>query len=153
MTTVSRHDHADGPTPPAPPAGRWRLPSGRPAAAHARHAIHTTLKRWGLGPAADALTHQVAALIQELCARTAARDPGPIDLRLELRAADRLLLGEIQSTTPGRPGPGDQTPTGQSGRGIIALTYGHRPARNGTTTWYTHAFTWWQPDTITTDRR
>jgi hypothetical protein len=153
VTTVSRHDHADEATPSAPPASRWQLPSGRPAAAHARRAIHTTLKRWGLGPAADALTHQVAALIQELPARNAARGPDPIDLRLELRAADRLLLGEIQSTTSDRPGSGDQTSNGHSGRGIIALTYGRRPARDGTTTWYTHAFTWWQPDTITTDRR
>jgi hypothetical protein len=146
------HDHADGTAPPALRTGRWQLPGGRSADAHARRTIRTALRRWGLGPAADALAHQVAALIQDPSTRFAVRGLGPIDLRLELHPADRLLLGEIQGTSPGRPGPHDRTPTGTGARSIIALTYGCRPARNGTATWYTHAFTWCQPNAITTNR-
>lgn len=146
MSNVSPHD----PAPPTPQTGRWQLPSGRSAAAHARRTIHAALQRWGLGPAAEALTNQVTALIQELSARPATRKRGPIDLRLELRAADRLLLGEIHDTTHDETGPDDRHP--EPRRGIIALTYGRRLARNGTATWYTHAFTWYQPDANTTDR-
>ncbi|XVQ11596.1 hypothetical protein ACQP1W_03160 [Spirillospora sp. CA-255316] len=147
------HHHADGAAPPC--IGRWHLPSGRAATAHARRAIHTALRRWGLGPAADALAHQVVSLIQELPGHSAARSPGPIDLRLELRPADRLLLGEIQAAAPDRLGRDDPTPGGRPDepcRSIIALTYGHRPARNGTATWYTHAFTWYRPDANSTER-
>ncbi|KAB2340620.1 hypothetical protein [Actinomadura rudentiformis] len=145
-------DDADGAASLVPRTGRWQLPSERSAAAHARRTIHAALQRWGLGPAADTLTSQLASLIQDLSTRSAVRVPALIDLRLELRAADRLLLGEVQASTPDRPGPADQTSAGKGGRGIIALTYGRRLARNGTATWYTHAFTWWQPNTITTDR-
>ncbi|GAA2428172.1 hypothetical protein GCM10010191_46460 [Actinomadura vinacea] len=154
MTTVPYH-HAAGAAPPALRTGRWRLPGGRSATAHTRRAIHTALRRWGLGPAADALAHQVVSLIQESPTRSAAHSHGPIDLRLELRPADRLLLGEIQAATPDRLVPDDPTPAGrpEPRRSIIALTYGHRPARNGTATWYTHAFTWYQSDANSTDRR
>ncbi|MFG2002140.1 hypothetical protein ACGFNU_23610 [Spirillospora sp. NPDC048911] len=143
MTIERPRDHgADTPETVAPRAapciGRWQLPDGRSTAAHARRTIHAALRRWGLGPAADTLTNQMASLLQDLTTRVPTR--GPLELRLELRAADRLLLGEIQSTAPD-----ERFPTGNRGRSIIALTYGHRPARNGTVTWYTHAFTWSLP--------
>ncbi|MGK5558324.1 hypothetical protein ACSNOI_42665, partial [Actinomadura kijaniata] len=67
-------------------------------------------------------------------------------------AADRLLLGELHKATPDRTGSGDRIPAGEGERTVIALTYGHRPARNGTATWYTHAFTWTRPDRVATDR-
>ncbi|MFI0446993.1 hypothetical protein [Actinomadura sp. 6N118] len=153
MSTVSPHD-ADEAASPTPHTGRWRLPSGRSATAHVRRTIHAALQRWGLGSAADTLTNQMTALIQELSTRFAASGSGPLDLRLELRTADRLLLGEIHDTTRDRSEPDDRTLARhpEPRRGIIALTYGRRPARNGTATWYTHTFTWFQPDELTTDR-
>ncbi|MFB4320486.1 hypothetical protein [Actinomadura sp. 21ATH] len=153
MTAVSSHDHADGAAPAALRTGRWRLPppAGARRAAHARRTVHAALRRWGLGPAADTLAQRVVALVQEMTARPAARRYGPIDLHLELRPTDRLLLAEIRGAAPALPESADRPPAIGDGRSIIALTYGHRPARNGIATWYTHAFTWQRPGADTAD--
>ncbi|WP_157610473.1 hypothetical protein [Spirillospora albida] len=147
MTTVPL-DGADGAAPAAPRVARWQLPRGRPAAAHARRTIQAALRRWGLGPVADALAQQMAALAQDLSTRGA----GPVSLRLELRPAARLLLGEIQDGTADRPGPDDRCTDGDIGRRIIALTYGARRTCDGNATWYTHTFTWCRPRTSAPDR-
>ncbi|MFI0409456.1 hypothetical protein [Actinomadura sp. 3N508] len=144
--------------------GRWRLrtarrmlPGGRVAAAapdrKVRRAFRRALRRWGLGSAADELADQLTALLQDVLARSPMRGRGAFDLRLELRASARMLLGEIHPL-PARPGAGkagDPAEGGAGGRGIIVLTYGRRPDRGGTHTRYVHRFTWWRTDSVTTD--
>ncbi|MEU9016956.1 hypothetical protein [Actinomadura sp. NPDC048394] len=127
--------------------GRWRLPAGR-AAAQVRRTVRDALRAWGLGSAAGDLSDQLTALVQDLLTRAAAR--GPVDLRLELHASARLLLGEIRaaaSAPPGTPSGTADRPSGHaSGHGIIALTYGRRPSRKRVR--YIHSFAWWQQDPV-----
>lgn len=151
MTSIPR-DPADGLRPPAAHTARWRLPGARRAASRARRAIRTALRRWGLGAAADPLARQAASLIQKLAARPVDRAPGPIELFLELRPADRLLLIQVQRTTPERPEADDGTLAEENGRHIIAVTYGHRHAQDGLSTWYTHTLVWHRSDDPATDR-
>ncbi|TDB99277.1 hypothetical protein [Actinomadura sp. 7K534] len=141
MTAFTQHDADDDPGTGLRVA-RCRLPGGRAAAGQVRRTVHGALHGWGLGPVAGDLTDHLTALVQEFLARTASRARGPIDLRLELRASARLLLGEIHNAAP-EPVP--EAP----GRGIVALTYGRRPARDGTR--YIHSFTWWHQDAATAD--
>ncbi|MGI5171683.1 hypothetical protein ACQEU3_45790 [Spirillospora sp. CA-253888] len=159
MTTKPTPDTSGAPR-PAVRTGQWKLPHRQTASAHARHAIHTALHRWGLGPAAGELTARLTALIQELLTRATVRDQdrdratinNPIDLRLELHPADHLLLSEIHDTTPDPLAPSGRPPAkGETPLGIVALTYGHRPGPNGDTVRYTHAFTWHR-DELTTDQ-
>ncbi|WUH99829.1 hypothetical protein OHR68_41140 [Spirillospora sp. NBC_00431] len=142
-------NHADAPR-PALRTGRWQLPGGRATSRKARRAFRRALRRWGLGSAADDLADQLATLVQDVLARSPMRGRGAFDLRLELRASARMLLGEIHPL-PGRPGAGDQADGGAGGRGIIVLTYGRRPDRGGAGTRYVHRFTWWRTDTATRD--
>ncbi|TDC70959.1 hypothetical protein E1200_03655 [Actinomadura sp. GC306] len=141
MTAFTQHNVDDDPG-PGPRIARCRLPGGRAATGQIRRTVHGALRGWGLGPLAGDLTDQLTALVQELLARTASRPRGPIDLRLELRASARLLLGEIHHAAPD---PAPESP----GRGIVALTYGRRPARDGVR--YVHSFTWWHQDALTAD--
>lgn len=150
MTALPR-DPVDSPPPLAVHTGRWQLHSAQRAASRARRAIRAALEQWELGAAADPLARQAASLIQKLAARPADRDPGPIDLRLELRPAHRLLLIQIRRATPERPEPGDRGEQ-HSGRHTIALVYGHRTGHGRTGTWYTHTFAWHWPDRPATDR-
>ncbi|HEX2314624.1 MAG TPA: hypothetical protein VHJ17_12865 [Thermomonospora sp.] len=138
--------------PPGVRVGRWQFPGGRAAVAHARRTVHRALRGWGLGPAAGDLADHLAPLVQRLAARTGGRGRGHVHLRLELRPTDRLVLGEVHADVPDAPEPEGPASADERDRGIIALTYGRRPARDGTATWYTHAFTWWQPGTVPADR-
>ncbi|MFB4299690.1 hypothetical protein [Actinomadura sp. NTSP31] len=126
--------------------GRWRLPAGRAAAGQVRGTVRDALRAWGLGSAAGDLSDQLTALVQDHLTRAAAR--GPIDLRLELRASARLLLGEIRAAATAPPGAqsgaAGRPPGHADGRGIIALTYGRRPSRERVR--YIHSFAWWQRD-------
>ncbi|XRQ06604.1 hypothetical protein ACN3XK_60395 [Actinomadura welshii] len=142
MIGFTQHNMEDDPGPGLRVA-RCRLPGGRTATGQFRRTVHGALRGWGLGPVAGDLTDHLTTLVQEFLARTAARTRGPIDLRLELRESARLLLGEIRNAAPE---PAQEAP----GRGIVALTYGRRPARNGVR--YIHSFTWWHQDAITTAR-
>ncbi|MFI0372184.1 hypothetical protein ACH35V_30345 [Actinomadura sp. 1N219] len=148
MSTSTR-DSAETPR-PALRTGRWQLPTGRATGRRARRAYRRALRRWGLGSAADELADQLTALVQDVLARSPMRGRGAIDLRLELRASARMLLGEIHPL-PARPGAGDQAEGGAGGRGIIVITYGRRPGRRGAGARYVHRFTWWRTDSITTD--
>lgn len=130
MTTVTTHR-----------IRHWQLPSGRAAISQARRAIHNALQEWGLSHTAGQVVEHVTPLIRQLNATSR----GPLNLRLELRQSARLLLGEIRRTTPAPPEPDGHSPSGHSDPSIIAVTYGQRPTRDGTT-WYTHAFTWSQPE-------
>lgn len=122
--------------------GRWQWPGGNPVAEPVRDAIRDALRRWGLGPVAGELTDRLTTLVQELLAHSGRRGRGSIDMRLELRASARLLLGEVHHT-PFSAGGAVDRPTG-GGRGIIAVTYGRRPAREGTG--YVRSFAWWRPE-------
>lgn len=119
--------------------GRWRLPAGRAAAGQVRRTVRDALRAWGLGSAAADLSDQLTALVQDLLARAAAE--GPVDLRLELRASARLLVGEIRAAASGAA---DRPSDHADGRGIIALTYGRRRSRRRVR--YIHSFAWWQRD-------
>lgn len=143
MTPSALHPAEDDPG-PVLRIGRWQLPAGRAATAQARRTVHGALRRWGLGPAAGDLTDHMTAVVQEFLARTATRAREPIHLRLELRASARLLLGEIYNAFPTPLESAHRALDRGPGRGIVALTYGRRPARDGR--WYIHSFTWWQPD-------
>src|SRR5690606_39140948 len=111
-----------------------------PISRQVRRRVHGALRGWGLGPVAADLTDHLATLVHEFRTRTATtRVRCPIDLRLELRASARLLLGEIRNAAP----PSDlglRAPL----HGLVALTYGRRPMRNGVR--YIHSFAWWQPE-------
>ena len=95
------------------------------------------------------LTDHLTTLVQEFLTRTASRARGPIDLRLELRESARLLLGEIRNASAVPSEFGQRA----LGHGIVALTYGRRPLRDGSR--YIHSFAWWQParPPPTADRR
>ncbi|GGV43770.1 hypothetical protein GCM10010182_80460 [Actinomadura cremea] len=144
-------DSADGSLPPVVHAGRWHLPGARWAAARARRVICTALRQWELGAAADTLAWQAASLIRKLAPRLVGHAPGQIELRLELRPADRLLLIQLQRTTPERPEADNGTLAEEDGRHIIAIVYGHRRAHNGPGIWYTRTFVWHRPDSPATD--
>ncbi|TMQ93289.1 hypothetical protein ETD83_25765 [Actinomadura soli] len=162
--STSTNDHAEASAEAGPPAlriGRWRLRTGRrrlpggraaavPSGRKVRRAFRRTLRRWGLGSAADELADHLTALVQDVLARSPMRGRGAIDLRLELRASARMLLGEIHPL-PARPGARDPAGGGTGGRGIIVLTYGRRPGRGGAAIRYVHRFTWWRTDSIITD--
>ncbi|XRQ09819.1 hypothetical protein ACN3XK_02625 [Actinomadura welshii] len=137
MTTSAQHDAEDGRWTDVR-IGRLQVPGGLSATKQIRRTARGVLRRWGLGPAAGELTDQLTALVQEFIARPAVRGRGPIQLRLELRASARLLLGEIHHLSPS-----------PAGRGVVALTYGRR-SRDGIR--YIHSFMWWQPDATPTDR-
>ncbi|MFI0480226.1 hypothetical protein [Actinomadura sp. 9N215] len=146
---TSSLDHAGAPR-PALRTGRWQLPGGRATGRKSRRAIRRALRRWGLGAAADDLADQLTALVQDVLARSPMRGRGTIDLRLELRASARMLLGEIHPL-PARTGTGGTADGGAGGRGIIVLTYGRRPDRGGAGVRYVHRFTWWRTDGVATD--
>lgn len=131
MTTVTTH-----------PSRHWQLPNSRAAISQARRAIHSALQEWGLSHTAGEVADHVAPLIRQLNATSR----GPLDLRLELRRSAQLLLGEIRRIGLTPPEPGSRSPGDNGDRGIVAVTYGRRPARDGTTTWYTHAFIWQRPE-------
>lgn len=141
---------AGGPEPPMVHTGLWRLPAGRRAVTRIRRAVRTTLRRWGLGPAAEPLARQVASLTKELTPQPD-RTHGPIDLHLELRPAHRLLLVQLHNPRPDCPDPDGQASTDANGHHIIAITYGHRTTRYGPSTVYTHTFTWRLPTDHPTD--
>ncbi|WP_067792625.1 hypothetical protein [Actinomadura formosensis] len=138
MAAPAEND-ADAAAYPGLRTGRWRLPAGQ-----VRRAVHDALRTWGLGPAAGDLSDQLTALVQDLLTRAAAR--GPVDLRLELRASARLLLGEIRDAAPAPSGAAGRPSDHADGHGIIALTYGRRPSRKRVR--YIHSFAWWQQDAI-----
>lgn len=121
--------------------GRWQWPGGSLASEPVRDTIRDALRRWGLGPVAGELTDRLTTLVQELLAHSGRRGRGSIDMRLELRAPARLLLGEVHHTPLPAGGARDR-PAG--GRGIIAVTYGRRPAREGTE--YVRSFSWWRSE-------
>src|SRR5690606_40275331 len=74
-----------------------------PISRQVRRRVHGALRGWGLGPVAADLTDHLATLVHEFRTRTATtRVRCPIDLRLELRASARLLLGEIRNAEIGR---------------------------------------------------
>ncbi|MBT2211703.1 hypothetical protein [Actinomadura sp. NEAU-AAG7] len=148
--TPSTPDRAEADPGAALHTGRWRLPSGRAMTKHTRQAIHHTLQSWGVGSAAGDLTDHLTALVHDVLARANVRGWGPIELRLELRASARLLLTEVRDAAPSLPGSGERGAPGGDGHGIIALTYGRRPARDGIR--YIHSFTWWQPGAIAANR-
>ncbi len=117
---------------------------------HTRQAIHHALQSWGVGSAAGDLTDHLTTLVHDVLARANVRGRGQVELRLELRASARLLLGEVRNAAPSRPGSGDRAVSDGDGHGIIALTYGRRPTRDGIG--YIHSFTWWQPGAITANQ-
>ncbi|GAA2636998.1 hypothetical protein SMC26_15820 [Actinomadura fulvescens] len=125
MTTVPTHRSRD-----------WQLPNGRAAISQARKAVHNALQEWGLGHTAGEVADHLTQLMNQLNATSR----GPFDLRLELRQSARLLLGEIRRRSPAPPDSG-----GESGHGIVAVTYGKRTTRDGAR-WYTHAFSWSPPE-------
>lgn len=122
--------------------GRWRLPAGRAAAGQVSRTVRDALRAWGLGSAAGDLSDQLTVLVQDLLTRAAAH--GPVDLRLELRASARLLLGEIRAAASAPPGAAGHPSGHADGHGVIALTYGRRPSRGRVR--YIHSFAWWQRD-------
>ncbi|MDL4815261.1 hypothetical protein [Actinomadura opuntiae] len=144
MTAPAEND-VDAAARPGLRTGRWRLPAGRAAAGQVRRVVHDALRTWGLGPAAGELSDHLTALVQDLLTRAAAR--GPVDLRLELRASARLLLGEIRDAAPAPSGAADRPSGHADGHGIFALTYGRRPSRKRVR--YIHSFAWWQQDPVT----
>lgn len=148
MTTSAQHNAEDGPRPDVR-TGRWQVPGGRAATKEIRRTVRGVLRSWGLGPAVGEFTDHLTALVQEFLARAAGRGDGPIQLRLELRASARLLLGEVHHLPPDPAGRGYQARDGAVGRGLVALTYGRR-SRNGIR--YVHSFMWWQQDATPTVR-
>jgi len=143
--TVYTHDLGEDDPGPALRIARWRLQGGHAAARQVRRRVHGALRGWGLGPVAGDLTDHLTTLVQEFLTRTASRARGPIDLRLELRESARLLLGEIRNASAVPSEFGQRA----LGHGIVALTYGRRPLRDGSR--YIHSFAWWQPSTATAD--
>jgi hypothetical protein len=145
--SVPDENDVDAAARPGLRTGEWRLPAGRAAAGQLRRTVRDALRAWGLGSAAADLSDQLTALLQDLLTHAA---HGPVDLRLELRASARLLLGEVRAaasapprTPSGAAGhPPDQADGHADGHGIIALTYGRRPSRRRVR--YVHSFAWWQ---------
>ncbi|WP_030903174.1 ATP-binding protein [Streptomyces sp. NRRL F-5126] len=123
-------------------SAEWILPSEPGAVRVARHDVRDTLRAWRLSPSVE---DAAMLLVSELVTNSLTYAPGPIGMRLEIRAlSDResVLLVEVSDQVPGAPvvqrAPG---PEDERGRGLqlvasSARRWGTRRGKTGKTVWF-----------------
>ncbi|MBP0458411.1 ATP-binding protein [Streptomyces montanisoli] len=123
-------------------SAEWILPSEPGAVRVARHDVRDTLRAWRLSPGVEDVA---MLLVSELVTNSLTYAPGPIGMRLEIRAlsdGESVLLVEVSDQVPGAPvvqrAPG---PEDERGRGLqlvasSARRWGTRRGKTGKTVWF-----------------
>lgn len=124
---------------------QWTFPAVPGAVRGARHAVHGTLREWGL----DAAVGDVAVLlVSELVTNSMRYTAGPIGVRLALPRSDGGspaarpgLLVEVSDPVPDPPTERTAGPDDEGGRGLqlvacSARRWGTRYGKSGKTVWF-----------------
>ncbi|MEV6164649.1 ATP-binding protein [Streptomyces sp. NPDC052052] len=123
----------------------WTFPAVPDSVRTARHAVHETLRGWGLDAAVGDMT---VLLVSELVTNSLQYTSGPIGVRLRrphpnghVPAARPGLLVEVSDPLPDppterRPGPDDESGRGLQLVACSARRWGTRRGKTGKTVWF-----------------
>ncbi|MEU0835611.1 ATP-binding protein [Streptomyces sp. NPDC005969] len=123
----------------------WTFPAVPGAVRTARHAVHETLRGWGLDAAVGDVT---VLLVSELVTNSLRYASGPIGVRLvrprldgEAPDARPGLLVEVSDPLPDPPTERAAAPDDEGGRGLqlvacSARRWGTRRGKSGKTVWF-----------------